>query len=740
MKTMTASRRVLLGLSLALAFAAPNARAQDEETQWPREIDSPRAKIVVYQPQIESFDDVNLKARSAVSVTLTGRDEPVFGATWFNARVAVDRETRLVTLLDVAVTNARFPNAKPEHIEEFKRIVEAEIPNWDLKLSYDQLVASAAAVNDEKAANEKLSHTPPEIIYAKKPTVLVLIDGEPILRDVENTKLKTVLNTPFFVAQDTVTGLFYLKGAEAWYSARDIKGPWSAMRSTPPTEVANLATERVAEAPAEEEAAQTESDAAPVIPDVIVRTAPAEVIQTNGEPDFAAVEGTSLLYLKNSEDDVIMDIDSQTYYVLIAGRWYASKSLSSSDWRFVPGSKLPSDFAKIPAESDMGNVRSNVPGTMEAEEAVMDNQIPQTATVDRKTATVEVTYDGDPKFETIEGTKMAYAVNTDKSVLLIDGQYYCCDTAIWFVAGNPKGPWTVCTSVPKSVQDIPPDSPVYNVKYVYIYDTTPEVVYVGYTPAYYGSYIYGGTVVYGTGYYYRPWYGAYYYPRPVTYGFSAHYNPYTGWGFSYGVSYGWFHIGVSTYGGYWGAGGYHHGYNHGYHHGYHHGYQHGYGHGYSNGWGAGYRAGQASGSRPSAQPYKRDAYQTREAGVKPTTDRVTQRAKQPTTRPATRENNVYAGKNGDVYRQTDQGWQKNTKDGWKPTSGSKQGSKPASKPAARPASQPASKPAARPATPSTRPAKAPSQDLQRQSQSRDRSAQRTQSRPAPSRSGGGRRR
>ena len=63
--------------------------------------------------------------------------------------------------------------------------------------------------------------------------------------------------------------------------------------------------------------------------------------------------------------------------------------------------------------------------------------------------------------------------------------------------------------------------------------------YVGYTPGYIYSYPYHGTIVYGTGYYYRPWYRRYYYPRPVTYGYGVHYNPYTGWGFSVGVSYGW---------------------------------------------------------------------------------------------------------------------------------------------------------------------------------------------------------
>jgi hypothetical protein len=119
---------------------------------------------------------------------------------------------------------------------------------------------------------------------------------------------------------------------------------------------------------------------------------------------------------------------------------------------------------------------------------------------------------------------------------------------------------------------VPPDCPIYNVKYVSIYESTPEVVYVGYTPAYTGSYVYGGCVVYGTGYYYQPWYGHYYYPRPVTYGFAVHYSPYGGWGMSFGMSYGWFSMSVHSGGGYWGAGGYHAGYHHGYNNGYRHGY------------------------------------------------------------------------------------------------------------------------------------------------------------------------
>ena len=101
------------------------------------------------------------------------------------------------------------------------------------------------------------------------------------------------------------------------------------------------------------------------------------------------------------------------------------------------------------------------------------------------------------------------------------------------------------------MEKIPPSNPVYNVKYVYIYDTTPTVVYVGYTPGYTGCYVYGSTVVYGTGYHYSGWHGTYYYPRPATYGFAVRYNPWTGWSVGFGMSYG-APTGWYSFHGYWG--------------------------------------------------------------------------------------------------------------------------------------------------------------------------------------------
>ena len=87
----------------------------------------------------------------------------------------------------------------------------------------------------------------------------------------------------------------------------------------------------------------------------------------------------------------------------------------------------------------------------------------------------------------------------------ITGCYYAVDNGVWFTSAKATGPWAVADSIPKDeIAKIPPSSPVYNTTYVNVYESTPEVVYTGYTPGYLWSYPYYGVPVYGTHQYTRP--------------------------------------------------------------------------------------------------------------------------------------------------------------------------------------------------------------------------------------------
>ena len=606
--------------------------AQETDFYWPRDIETSKATITLYQPQLESFHQDTLEGRMAVSINPLESDI-LFCAVWFKARLSTDLDARIARLEELVIPRVHFPDMEePETVDKFTELLVNEMQSWDIEMSLDRLLAGLDEVENLSTYSEQLNNDPPDIYFRTETTMLISIDGDPQIKKVDNSNLEYVVNTPFFIVKEQNKKQFYIKGGEFWYVSENVTGDWRET-TTVPKDIEKFAADNLVEETEPDSLAPTEA------PALLVVAKPSELILIDGEPDYAAIAGTSLLYVKNSESDIIMDINTQDHYVLLAGRWFHSKSLMDGDWKFQEPEDLPADFAKIPEGSDMESVRASVPGTPEAQDALLEQSIPQTATVNRNEASVEVSYDGNPEFKKVDGTQVAYAVNTDKTVLRIDNKYYCVDDAIWFVADNAAGPWIVSDVRPDEVDELPPDCPVQNVKYVYIYDSTPDVVYVGYLPGYTYSYTYHGVVVYGTGYWYRPWYHYYYYPRPVTWGFGVHWNPWTGWGFSFGFSYGWIGWGFHPYRyGWWGPTRYRYGYRHGYRHGYRRGYAHG------------YRAGYHAGKRQA----QKNVYRNRASGVS-TMDRARSNNLNNKAINSGKPNNMYVDRNGNIHQRNNNG-------------------------------------------------------------------------------------
>ena len=650
------------------------------QNTWPKVIERPDGKIVIYQPQPESLSRDKLRARAAFSVTPTGSDAPIFGALWADSRVSTDREKREVILIDTKVTDVKFPQqVDSTKIELLKKSIADEVPSWDLVLSLDALLASIEQNNP--ASDEGLKTDAPEIIYRTKPAMLVILDGDPKYGTMDNSSMKRIVNTPALLLQNPADNSYYLLGSNQWFNSKQFNQGWTAANNVP-AELVQLQQQVIAD----QRKDSTVSDSILNIhtdpsTEIIVRTTQAELLQVNGEPNYTAIETTQLLYVSNTQSNIFMYIPDQSNYILLSGRWYSSKSLKGP-WTYIASDKLPADFTKIPEGSAKDEVLASIAGTPAAKEAVMDAQVPQTAAVSRQDATCTVTYDGTPSFTQIENTSLSYATNTASSVIKDVNTFYVCDKGIWFMGYTPNGPWSVATSVPADVKKIPSSCPVYNVKYVYIYDSTPDIVYVGYTPGYTGCYINGPTIVYGTGYYYPGWYGTYYYPRPVTYGLNLHYSPYSGWSYGFSMSYGY--RGPGYYGGWYGPvyrppyyyrppyGGYYGPYGRP---------------GYYGAPPPGYRP-PAYGPRPAGPygSYSNNMYNSRGTAVRPTsTVRPSGNAPRPvpsggpsmngnpngfqrpssnTPRPNNMQNNVYSDPNGNVFRGQANQWQQNTGNSW----------------------------------------------------------------------------
>ena len=70
--SLRTNRLCTIGIALAATFMTlmlgpPCALAEEEDGAWPREIEAEGGTIVVYQPQLESFEGNKLSSRAAVS-------------------------------------------------------------------------------------------------------------------------------------------------------------------------------------------------------------------------------------------------------------------------------------------------------------------------------------------------------------------------------------------------------------------------------------------------------------------------------------------------------------------------------------------------------------------------------------------------------------------------------------------------------------------------------------------------
>ena len=653
---------------------------------WPRSYTTPSGgDIVLYQPQIASWlNQKHVVGYSAVAYRAKGAksaDKPALGSIKLEAGTQVAMDDRLVRLSGLKITESNFPTLQREAAREVVAEITKAIPEDDRVIALDRVLANIDKSQIMPKNVEGIKADPPAIFFSKTPAVLVSFDGDPVWSPIKDNDLKFAINTNWDVFEHGPTKTYYLRNNAGWLKAVDLKGKWDPAGTLPPS---------FSKLPAEENWKDVKANvpgkpiAAAQVPAVLVNTRPAELILLRGEPSYLLVTGSKLLWVSNTESDVFRLGKTGPVYFLVTGRWFSAPDFKGP-WTFATPT-LPDDFKKIPIEHERSRVLASVPGTQQAAEAVLLAQVPQTARVNKNQVKApEVGYQGDAEFKPIEGTSLQRAVNTDKDIVKAGNEYYMCYQGVWFVGKSDNGPWTVASSIPAEIYQIPASSPVHHVTYVTVESSSPssEWVTYSYSAGYTGMTVAWGCAVWGTGWYYPPYvhYGGYYpiyYPYFPTYGYSAWYNPWSG---TYGRS-------AVAYGPYGGMGATAR-YNP-----------------YTGTYARGAVAWGPYGARGAAQAYnpRTGAYaQTRQGSSIygswgstsvqrgddwAHTQRVTNRATGNTTRvtrtdegaavsrrgpggsgfvAAGEGGNVYAGQDGNVYRRQDGSWQKYEDGGWNTT-------------------------------------------------------------------------
>ena len=522
------------------AFAQGSPVDKPPPDPWPRGVDLGDAQVLVYQPQINSWTGNQLDFRAALAIKLSGAKADSFGVIFATTRTQVDKVLRTVTFENLKISKIDFPTL-PNRGAAYAAELQTQFVASIRTISLDRLDSSLALAGI-KPPTVAVQNNPPRVIVSYSPAILVPIDETPVLKAVpSNPQFQRVINTRALILQGPGQN-FFIHVYDGWLTSNSISGPWTQSFNLPPGidgVAQTLAGSGAVDMLDGGAKASPKPSLANGVPAIYTSRVPAELIVFKGQPDFRPIVGTQLLWAANTTSDVLIDITNNHYYVLISGRWFDSGALTGP-WTFVPNDALPADFARIPPQSLAGAVLPTVAGTPQAHEAAISNSIPQTATIPlAKGPTFAPNFDGPPQYLPIEGTSLSYVANSSEPVIQVaPNAYFAVVAGVWFTSAQVTGPWIIATSVPTVIYTIPPASPIYYVTYVRIYEATPQYVYVGYTPGYFGTVISPyGTVVYGTGYAYSPWIGTVWYPPPYTYGVAAApiYNPWVGFTFGLAV-------------------------------------------------------------------------------------------------------------------------------------------------------------------------------------------------------------
>ena len=547
-------RRILplAGLMLMLSLGGGALSASTDTGAWyPKTRTSDKGTIVLYTPQVRSWDDFKtLRAHMAFQVEAKDTGRTAYGSIDFTASTEVELTNREVLLFDMSINKLYIPGIQ-EYEVEYHVIREAveggstQVP-LDLVLAYlpDSLpIAKAANLNTE----------PPPIFVSTEPAALLIIDAKPVFLPAGESGMEFLLNANWSVFREAGGEELYLLGPDGWLTGASIEGPWVRSTSLPE------AFRQLPDDPswAEAKAALPEELSGFMViqslpPRVITTMEPAELIVFRGEPTWEPIGETGVDVAANSDSEIYRCDGS--FYFLSAGRWFAASSLDG-DWKLK--SQLPEAFQEIPEDHAKAYIRSSIPGTQEAWEAALVASIPVSASFNKTDAAElapEVKHVGEPVFLPIEGTSIEMAVSTSYQVLKYQDTYYLCYNATWFTSPNPEGPWSFAESLPDEFSKIPPSSPAHNTTYVKVEESDEGTVTYSSTAGYTNSYVSdSGTVVNGTGFvqsavaiwavseiveevnynsypypYPYPYYPYPYYPWPPTYGYGSWYNPQTG--------------------------------------------------------------------------------------------------------------------------------------------------------------------------------------------------------------------
>jgi len=226
---------IVIGALLASPFekaaaASTSGSNQSGDPGWPREKYSNGTRLIIYQPQVDDWKNFrDLTWRMAASLTPKSGKE-VVGVVEMKGHTDIDNVAKVAIITNPQVTGTYFPSVDQATTEKMEQLFKTFVPQT-FSISLHSLIASTP--KKETPAGAQLNNDPPKIFVGYQPSILLSVNGEPVLSEVPNTNLKFVVNTEWPLFFDSGNSTYYLAVGQQWLTSNSLEGQWSATKKLP---------------------------------------------------------------------------------------------------------------------------------------------------------------------------------------------------------------------------------------------------------------------------------------------------------------------------------------------------------------------------------------------------------------------------------------------------------------------------------------------------------------------------
>ena len=178
-------------------------------------------------------------------------------------------------------------------------------------------------------------------------------------------------------------------------------------------------------------------------PTIFFSTAPALIVNLDGEPIWSPIKDNNLEFAVNTNWDLFHHRPTGTYYLRHNDKWLKATDVKGP---WSAAGTLPDSFKKLPDEENWKDVKANLPGT-----PVPMSAVPKVFVSFQPAELILLT--GQPTYVPVNGTNLMWVSNTESDVFRMGttGAIYYLVAGRWFSAPAFTGAWTFATPA------LPPD-------------------------------------------------------------------------------------------------------------------------------------------------------------------------------------------------------------------------------------------------------------------------------------------